>query len=92
MRALHPGLVSWLEKFNADVARLLAAGFTPSPINAREGLANMTRTFVTKIPTVPWVQDDVVYAPEYDVPVRIFHPAPDKELPVLVYQQPMFLS
>ena len=85
MRALHPKLVPWLHAFNATVDKLVAAGFKANPTNAREGLANLTKAFVTKIPDIAWMQDDYVAAPGYDVPVRIYHPAPDKALPVLIY-------
>ena len=85
MRALHPKLVPWLDNFNATVAKVVAAGFKANATNAREGLAGMTRANVTKVPAVRWIQDDIVFAPGYNVPVRIYHPNPDKALPVLVY-------
>ena len=85
MRSLHPALVPWLDDFNALVKKLIAAGFKASPINAREGLANLTRANVTSRTDIAWVQDDYVATPGYHVPVRIYHPAPDTALPVLVY-------
>ena len=85
MRALHPVLVPWLQNFNAAVEMSLAGGFRATPTNAREWLANCTRMYVTNIPPVAWVQDDLVPTWEYRVPIRIYHPAPLEPLPVLVY-------
>lgn len=85
MRKLHPNLVPWLEKNNALVAKLVAEGFKATPINAREGLAKLTLLNVTHIPSVAWIQDDYVDTMDYRVPVRIYDPKPQEELPVLIY-------
>ena len=85
MRTVSPKLAPWLETVNKQTAALVAAGFVFTPTNAREGLANLTRAFVTDIPPVAWIADTLVPAPGYRVPVRIYHPAPEKALPVLVY-------
>ncbi|TOK18526.1 carboxylesterase [Vibrio parahaemolyticus] len=85
MRQVSPKLEAWLENFNKAVLQLVENGFKATPTNAREGLANLTKGLVTNIPEVDWVQDDLVHGGEYSVPVRIYHPALEKELPVLVY-------
>ena len=85
MREVSPKLTGYLEEFNAVVAKLVAAGFKPNATNAREGLANLTKTYVTNIPEVALIQDDIVPAEGYQVPVRIYNPAPEEELPVLIY-------
>ncbi|WP_321501995.1 alpha/beta hydrolase [Breoghania sp.] len=85
MREVSPKLKGYLEELNATVAKLVAAGFKPNATNAREGLANLTATYVTKIPEVALIQDDIVPAEGYQVPVRIYNPAPEEELPVLIY-------
>ncbi|MDD1781281.1 alpha/beta hydrolase [Enterovibrio sp. ZSDZ35] len=85
MRQVSPKLQTWLANFNVAVNQLIEGGFKPTATNAREGLANLTKGLVTDIPAVAWVQDDLVVGGEYSVPVRIYHPAPDAELPVLVY-------
>ena len=36
-------------------------------------------------PKVAWIQDDIVPAPQYAVPVRLYHPIPDRRLPVLIF-------
>lgn len=85
MPELHPQLAPWLDNLNQSIAALLANGFQPSPINAREALANITRAYVSAGPAVAWVNDEQVAGPEYAVPVRIYHPAPDQARAVLVY-------
>ncbi|MBW2681992.1 MAG: alpha/beta hydrolase [Deltaproteobacteria bacterium] len=85
MRHVSPKLQQWLENYNRLVKELLDKGFKQTPTNAREGLARLTQGLVTKWPEIPWVQDDLVDAPHYSVPVRIYHPAPDSHLPVLIY-------
>ena len=85
MRQLSPQLQSWLAEYNRLVKELEEKGFKPTPINVREGLANLTRRWVSQIPEVALIQDDWVTGPGVDVPVRIYHPSPDRKLPVLVY-------
>ena len=85
MRRLDPQLEGLLKKSNALVATLVAGGYKPTPISAREALAGLTWTCVKNIPAVAWVQDDYVDTPGYRVPVRIYHPEPEKALPVLAY-------
>nr|WP_321461784.1 alpha/beta hydrolase [uncultured Cohaesibacter sp.] len=85
MREVSPKLVGYLKDLNATVAQLVAAGFKPNATNAREGLANLTKTYVTNIPAVSKIQDDVIPAEGFHVPVRIYNPAPDEELPVVIY-------
>lgn len=85
MRQVSPKLKVWLDDFNIKVQQLIEGGFKPTSTNAREGLANLTKALVTDIPNVDWIQDDLVSGEEFDVPVRIYHPAPEKALPVLIY-------
>lgn len=85
MRRVAPKLQQWLDRYNQLVADQLKTGFKPTPTNAREGLANLTFALVTDCPDVAWIQDDIVPSAPYAVPVRIYHPQPDAELPVLIY-------
>lgn len=83
---LKKELVSWLDTFNnVTVPNLVAKGFKANPINAREGLANLTKGLTTDIPEVNTIFDDYVYNEDYDVPVRIYNPNPNEKLPVLLY-------
>lgn len=59
-----------------------------TPIGAREALDFMTRRFVTQAPEIRFIQDALVQdtgASNYPVPVRIYDPAPERNLPVLVF-------
>jgi acetyl esterase/lipase len=85
MRHVAPKLQLWLDGFNQLMADQLKKGFKPTPTNAREGLANLTYALVTDRPDVAWIQDDMVPSSPFAVPVRIYDPAPDKRLPVLVF-------
>ena len=84
MTPLHPALAAWLAQVNAIQAQRLAAGQQTTPISAREALAGLIAAMVPPGPALPWVQEAMVPG-SYPVPVRIYHPAPDEALPVLVY-------
>ena len=76
-----------------DQAAKLAAlqrsqGFEFTPIGMRENLDLMTRRFVTEVVEIPLVRDILVRrntGSSPPVPVRIYHPRPDDQLPVLVF-------
>lgn len=84
-RQLDPALEKWLEGYNKLLNDLLASGFKQTPSNAREGLANLTWTLVSQKPAIKWVRDDIVKGDDFDVCVRLYHPHPDRALPVLIY-------
>lgn len=85
MRQVSVKLEKWLDAYNKLAKQLGETGFKATPTNAREGLAGMTWAWVTRKTPVEWVQDDLVEGKEFDVPVRIYHPDPERRLPVLVY-------
>ncbi|MDM8515217.1 alpha/beta hydrolase [Desulfobacterales bacterium HSG16] len=85
MRQLASELENWLKGYNKLLKDLKANGFKQTPTNAREGLVNLTSTFVTEKPVIKWVQDDLVEGEEFNVSVRIYHPEPESRLPVLLY-------
>ena len=85
MREMNPKLKPYVDAFNASVPGLIAAGFKANAINAREWLANTTREYVTDIPTVAAIWDDVVPTAGFDVPIRIYHPAPEETRDVLIH-------
>lgn len=87
LRQLDPQLEKWLTDFNRRNAQLLANGFTQTPTNAREGLSILTRMYVTDRKAIPLVQDDLVYKKghSYGVPIRIYHPLPQTDLPLFIY-------
>lgn len=88
MRKLKPSMEEFLTTYNnVTLPNLLASGYVPNAINKREALAATTRIWTTSAPTpVAQILDDTIDGgKEYDVPVRIFHPDPEKELPVMIY-------
>ena len=85
MRQLSPKVSPWLTSFNQQLSIMQANGYKPTCTNVREGLAFLTAGFVTDIPAIAWVQDDLIPASDYAVPVRIYHPAPERALPVFIY-------
>ncbi|WP_252346089.1 alpha/beta hydrolase [Paludibacterium sp. B53371] len=84
-QALHPALASWLAEFNQRVAQMMADGYKPTAIGAREALAGLTRQMVSEGPPIAWVNDDLIPGHDYSVPVRIYHPAPTQACPVLLF-------
>lgn len=85
MGKVSPKLSEWLITYNEGLQLLMEKGFKYTPTNAREGLARLTALMASESPEISWVQDDLVNAPFYAVPVRIYHPSPRTSLPVLVY-------
>ena len=88
MNTVLPAIQQFLDVLNKEITpALLAQGFKPNAINAREGLARLTAKFVTRQVEVAKIQDDVINpsGSGYAVPVRIYHPDPQTALPVLVY-------
>ncbi|WOX04252.1 alpha/beta hydrolase [Microbulbifer pacificus] len=84
MRQLDPKLEEWLVAVNAQIANLKAAGFEATPVNARESLANLTRTFVEPGPEMA-VSDTLVTGGEYSVPARIYQPRDPVDGAAIIY-------
>ncbi|MDR2604093.1 MAG: alpha/beta hydrolase, partial [Desulfovibrio sp.] len=81
----HLSLRPWLRDFHARAAYLTAVGFRQTPTNTREFLARLTARYVTKIPEIADVRDDLAPTGDFSVPLRIYHPDPGEELPVLLF-------
>ncbi|MCK7596654.1 alpha/beta hydrolase [Microbulbifer sp. CAU 1566] len=81
---LNPKLGEWLVAVNAQVTNLKAAGFEPTPISARESLANLTKSFVDPGPEMA-VSETLVHGGEYPVPVRIYQPENRGEGAAIIY-------
>ncbi|QIL90980.1 alpha/beta hydrolase fold domain-containing protein [Microbulbifer sp. SH-1] len=84
MRQLEPKLEEWLAAVNTQIAQLKAAGFEATPVNARESLANLTRTFVEPGPDMA-VADTLVTGGEYAVPVRVYQPVDAIDGAAIIY-------
>ncbi|WP_296900335.1 alpha/beta hydrolase [Thiohalocapsa sp.] len=83
--AIPTPLREWLEQTRAAKAAAHANGYRRTVINARETFDALIRTFVTDRPEVALVRDDVILGPDYAVPVRLYHPAPDEARPVALF-------
>lgn len=60
-------------------------GYRRTATNTREAWDTLTRRFVTESPEIAWVRDDLIPGPDYRVPVRVYHPQPDRALPVALF-------
>ncbi|MGC3872150.1 alpha/beta hydrolase [Halomonas sp. GXIMD04776] len=83
--SLSPKLRPWLDQVNVLIEQQRQADASFSPISAREALAYVTMTLVTRRPELPWVGDVMIDADGYPVPVRVYDPVPETPKPVCVY-------
>lgn len=79
MRKLHPNLEKWLHAINAQQA----AAYTVE--SARDGLAELTEQWITRAPEIAKVIDSQIKCATHSIPLRLYHPQPEKSLPVLVF-------
>ena len=81
-------LAEHLKPFISNVNQLIHQAkidnIVPTPELARERLA-MLSALVTQIPELSYVADQLITANEQSVPVRVYSPAPEQALPVLIY-------
>lgn len=80
-KQVAPAIQNWLDDYYVVIERLKERGWQPTPENAREGLASLTSMLVEPAPELPLVQDTKID----HIPLRIFHPNPNVELPVMVF-------
>lgn len=85
MPQLNDKLAVWLSEFHGNLAARTAKGYQSTIISARERLADLNRLFVTSIPEVEWVNEDLIITDDYNVPVRIYNPLPEQACPVLLF-------
>lgn len=85
MPSVSPRLAPWLAELNRRIAALTATGFLPTAISAREALAGVTLLQLPPGPPIAWVNDELVPGPDYNVPVRIYHPEPGQARAVILF-------
>lgn len=85
MTELAPELKEWLEHYNFLAGEWRRKGFVLTVEKAREGMATLTRQLLPEGPEVARVRDYRVVEEGRDIPVRVYNPAPDNQLPVLIY-------
>ena len=77
-------LTGFIDGVNQAIAQAKADGVIPSPELAREKLAALP-AFVSKVPEVSYIHDEKLISEDGEIPVRIYSPAPDKPLPVIIF-------
>ncbi|MEC6907325.1 alpha/beta hydrolase [Photobacterium piscicola] len=81
MRKVDDSLAVWLQAFNDELAASMTADVEFSITSVRAGLEAITQTFITDIPHIEMIANDIIE----HVPIRVYHPQPQTALPVLVY-------
>lgn len=84
MSDVHPNLRAWLNQLNPLVAQQRAQGIEATPQMVRDSLAGLTATFVTTQPEMT-TRDLEADLGDRKVPLRLYDPAPDQALPVLLF-------
>jgi acetyl esterase/lipase len=88
MVSLSPPLAEWLKEFNSRMAHWRENGGVVTVETARKGISMTAKFMHPTLVEVPFVTDILCSKSECGsepVPVRIYHPAPEQPLPVLVY-------
>jgi acetyl esterase len=84
-RRIPQPLRDWLFAQREAKHKAREHGYRRTATNTREAWDLLTRRFVTESPEVAWVRDDLIPGPDYRVPVRVYHPQPDRPLPVALF-------
>ncbi len=81
---ISPKLVPLLEQANIAIAAAKATGQGFSAELVRQGLDNLS-ALIGSGPSIAIVKDDSLATPSHIIPVRIYNPAPNDVLPVLLH-------
>jgi acetyl esterase/lipase len=81
---VSPKLVPFLEQANTAIAAFKATGQGFSAELVRQGLDNLS-ALIGAGPNMSTVKDDFLVTPSHNIPVRIYNPAPNDVLPVLLH-------
>ncbi len=84
MGQIYSGLKPFLEQVNELIAQFEASGMATTAELARTNLDNLSR-FVSDIPNIAYSKDKTIRVDDRRIPVRVYSPDPQAELPVLVY-------
>ena len=76
---------AWLGEVNRLNDELRRAGHQRTVAEAREALAAITQHFVTRPSEVACVQDERFAGAQGPIPLRLYHPQPDRALPVILF-------
>ena len=78
-------LRAFLAEMREARRREVEAGCRFTPTHVREAMEVMTRRYVTRVPSITLVRDEIVPGPDYSVPVRLYHAAPGEPRPVALF-------
>jgi len=81
---ISPKLVSFLEQANSAIALAKATGQGFSAELVRQGLDNLA-PLIGSGPNMAIVKNSYLATPSHNIPVRIYNPAPNDVLPVLLH-------
>jgi len=81
---ISPQLVPFLEQANIAIAEAKATGQGFSTQLVRQGLDNLA-AIIGSGPNMDIVKNSYVATPSHNIPVRIYNPAPNDTLPVLLH-------
>jgi len=79
-----PKLKGFIEQANLAAEKAEASGIVLSPSLVRESLEKMA-VFIGKAPELAYAKEKSISTPDYEMPVRVYSPAPNEALPVVVY-------
>lgn len=81
---LAPHLEEFIGQLNIAAEQAIKDGVIPTPELARTNLAKLS-AFVTKSPDIAFSESSELVIESHKIPVKIYSPAPEDRLPVLLY-------
>jgi len=81
---ISPKLAPFIEQANSAITEAKANNIAFSPTLIRENLEKLA-VFIGQGPNVSLIKDVLFKTKNHNIPARIYHPAPEKELPVLLH-------
>jgi acetyl esterase/lipase len=78
-------LRDWLLTVREAKEKAREHGYRRTATNTREAWDTLTRRFAGDPPEIAWVRDELIPGPDYRVPVRVYHPSPERPLPVALF-------
>jgi len=79
-----PKLKGFIEQANLAAEKAEASGIVLSPSLVRESLEKLAM-FISEGPNITYVEEKTLSTPTYEMPVRVYSPAPDEALPVVMH-------
>jgi acetyl esterase len=77
-------LMPLLEQVNIAIGQAKASGAAFEPVVIRQNLENLS-AYMVPGPELALIEDNIMTINEYNIAMRIYHPNPEKALPVLLH-------